>query len=45
MNPRAIAHVMGTLLLVTAGAMVPPVICSLLYGNEGDLTALLISAW
>jgi len=44
MNPRAIAHVMGTLLLVTAGALVPPIICSLLYGGEGDLTALLLSA-
>jgi len=40
MSWRAIAHVMGTLLLVTAGAMVLPVICSLIYGDEGDLVAL-----
>ena len=44
MNPRSIAFVMGTLLLVTAGAMLPPAICSLLYGNEGDLGAILMSA-
>ncbi len=40
MNWRAIAHVVGILLLVTAGAMVLPVLCSLLYGREGDLLAL-----
>ena len=40
MNWRAIAHVMGTLLLVTAGAMALPVFCSLLYGDEGDLKSL-----
>ena len=40
MNWRAIAHVMGILLLVTAAAMVAPVICSLIYGDEGDLQAL-----
>ncbi len=44
MNYRSIAHVMGTLLLVTAGAMILPIICSLSYGQEGDLPALLISA-
>jgi trk system potassium uptake protein TrkH len=36
--------VFGTLLLVTAGAMLLPVICSLLYGQEGDLVSLLIGA-
>jgi len=35
---------MGTLLLVTAVAMLLPAICSLFYGNEGDLSAILISA-
>ncbi|HIE92823.1 MAG TPA: TrkH family potassium uptake protein [Acidobacteria bacterium] len=40
MNWRAIAHVVGILLLVTAGAMVLPVLCSVLYGREGDLLAL-----
>ncbi len=44
MNHRSIAYVMGVLLLVTGGAMVFPVICSLCYGYEGDLPALLISA-
>ena len=44
MNYRSIAHVMGTLLLVTAGAMILPILCSLSYGSEGDLPALLISA-
>ena len=43
MNPRSIAYVFGTLLLVTAGAMVPPAICAAIY-REGDLAALLISA-
>ncbi len=38
------AYVLGTLLLVTAGAMMLPVICSLLYGQEGDLVSLLIGA-
>ena len=41
---RSIAFVMGTLLLVTAGAMLLPALCSLFYGYEGDLPALLISA-
>ena len=44
MNYRSIAYVMGTLLLVTAAAMVFPVICTVFYGYEGDLPALLISA-
>ncbi len=44
MNYRSIAHVMGTLLLVTGGAMVLPAICTLFYDNEGDLIPILISA-
>jgi len=44
MNPRSIAYVMGTLLSVTAVAMILSAICSLCYGNEGDLAAILISA-
>ncbi len=44
MNYRAIVHVMGTLLLVTAGALLLPAVCSLCYGAEGDLFALLVSA-
>ncbi len=43
MQWRAIAHVFGTLLLVTAAAMLFPAACSLLYG-EDDLAAILISA-
>lgn len=44
MNHTSIAFVFGNLLLVTAAAMGLPVICSLLYGNEGDLWPLLGSA-
>ncbi len=44
MNYRSIGFVMGTLLLVTGGAMLLPALCSVLYGNEGDLHAILISA-
>ncbi len=44
MSYRSIAHVFGTLFLVTAGAMVLPAIVSLFYGFEGDLPGLLISA-
>ena len=44
MNPKSIAHVLGTLLLVTALALVFPVVCSLLYGGEGDLWPLAMSA-
>jgi len=44
MNHRSIARVLGTLLLVTAGAMLLPAVCSICYGGEGDLPALLISA-
>jgi len=43
MNFRAIAFVMGTLLLVTGGALLIPALCAVIYG-EGDLVALLISA-
>ena len=44
MHVRSVARVLGTLLLVTAGALLLPAICSLCYGAEGDLAALLISA-
>jgi trk system potassium uptake protein TrkH len=44
MNYRSIVFVLGTLLMVTGGAMLLPAICSLCYGNEGDLAAILISA-
>ncbi len=44
MHYRSIANVLGTLLLVTAGALLLPVICTLFYGNEGDRPALLITA-
>ncbi|MBW2524934.1 MAG: TrkH family potassium uptake protein [Deltaproteobacteria bacterium] len=44
MNLRSVARVMGTLLLVTGVAMLLPIICSLLYGNEGDLWPLVWSA-
>ena len=44
MNFRSIARVFGTLLLVTAGALLLPALISLFYGYEGDLPALLISA-
>jgi trk/ktr system potassium uptake protein len=43
MNLRAIAYVMGTLLLVTGGALLIPAVCAAIYG-EGDLASLLISA-
>jgi len=43
MKWRPIAHVFGLLLLVTAGAMVFPAVCSLLYG-EDDFAAIAISA-
>jgi trk system potassium uptake protein TrkH len=41
-NYRSIAFVVGTLLLVTGGALVLPVICSLWY-REGDFFALSVS--
>ncbi len=44
MNYRAIAHVFGTLLLVTAVAMLFPAVCSLFYPEEDDLLPLLASA-
>jgi trk system potassium uptake protein TrkH len=43
MNLRAIAYVMGTLLLVTGGAQLFPALCALIYG-EDDLVPLLLSA-
>ena len=43
MHFRSIAHVIGTLLLVTSVAMLPPIVTSLIY-QEGDLSALLVSA-
>ena len=39
-HPDAIAYVLGVLLVVTAGALVLPVACALVYGGEGDLAAL-----
>jgi len=44
MNYSSIAHVMGTLLVVTGAAMLLPVICSLCYFDEGDLYPLLLSS-
>jgi trk/ktr system potassium uptake protein len=44
MNYRSIAKVLGTLLLVTGGALLLPAICTLFYGHEGDRPAILISA-
>jgi trk system potassium uptake protein len=44
MNTRSIAHVMGTLLLVTAGALLAPAVCSLCYGWEGDFPALVVTS-
>lgn len=43
MNFASIAYVMGTLLLVTGGSIIFPIICSLCYNNEGDLVSLVIS--
>ncbi|MCS5545206.1 MAG: TrkH family potassium uptake protein [SAR324 cluster bacterium] len=43
MHFRSIAHVIGTLLLVTSVAMLPPIVTSLIY-QEDDLSALLVSA-
>ena len=44
MNVRAILHVFGTLLLVTAAAMLAPAICSLFYPADDDFPALIGSA-
>jgi len=43
MHFRSIAHVMGTLLLVTSIALILPIITSLIY-QEDDLAALIITA-
>ena len=43
MNFRSIGFVMGTLLLVTGGALLIPALCAVIYG-EGDLNALLASS-
>ena len=43
MNFRSIGFVMGTMLLVTGGALLIPALCAVIYG-EGDLSALLASA-
>ena len=43
MNYASIAHVLGTLLIVTGSSMVFPLACSIYYG-ENDLFALFISA-
>ena len=43
MHFRSIAHVIGTLLMVTSVAMLPPIVTSLIY-QEDDLSALLVSA-
>ena len=43
MHFRSIAHVIGTLLLVTSVAMLLPIVTSLIY-QEDDLSALLFSA-
>ena len=42
MHFSSIAHVLGTLLIVTGSSMGLPLICSLVY-NEGDLFSILIS--
>jgi trk system potassium uptake protein TrkH len=44
MNFRPIAHIFGTLLLVTAVSMLMPAVCTLFYPGEDDLPALLLSA-
>jgi len=43
MNYRAIAYVLGTLLMVIGGSMVLPMICALFY-REGDLAPISLSA-
>ena len=43
MHFRAIAHVIGTLLLVTSIALILPIITSLIF-QEDDLVALIITA-
>ena len=41
---RNIGFVFANLLLITGVAMMLPIVCSLIYGQEGDLIPLLISA-
>jgi len=43
MNYASIAHVLGTLLIVTGSSMTFPLVCSIYYG-ENDLFALFVSA-
>lgn len=43
MNYRTIAYVFGTLLIVIGCSMLLPILCSLYY-NEGDFSAILLSA-
>jgi trk system potassium uptake protein TrkH len=43
MNYRAIAYVLGTLLMVIGGSMILPMVCAFHY-EEGDLNAILLSA-
>jgi len=43
MNYRAIAYVLGTLLMVIGGSMALPLLCAFHY-DEGDLNAILLSA-
>ena len=43
MNYASIAHVLGTLLIVTGSSMAFPLVCSIYYG-ENDLFAIFISA-
>ncbi len=42
-SAKIVAHMIGALLLVTAAGMLPPIICSLIYG-ENDLFAFVVSA-
>ncbi len=41
MHYRSIANVLGTLLLVTASALLLPAACALIYAGEGDLVPIL----
>ena len=43
-STRNIGFVFANLLLVTGGSMILPIVCAMLYPNEGDLYPLLISA-
>ncbi len=44
MNYRSIARVIGTLLMVTSGAMLLAAVCALCYPGDGDLLSILVSA-